>query len=59
MVEQRRRHTAAYEFRIALQALEGGWTNSRLSSEYEIHPNLIQTWKLQLPEDGSRAFYNH
>ena len=49
---QRRRHTAACKFRIALEALEGSKTNSQLSSEHEIHANLIRTWKRQLLEDG-------
>ena len=32
MVKKRRRHTAAYKFRVALEALEVSKTNSRLSS---------------------------
>ena len=36
MVKKRRRHTAAYKFRVALEALEGGKTISQLSSEHEI-----------------------
>ena len=49
---QRRRHTAACKFRIAPEALKGSKTNSQLSSEHEIHANLIRTWKGQLLEDG-------
>ena len=56
MVKKRRRHTAAYKFRVALEALEGGKTISQLSSEHEIHPNLIRDWKRQLLEDGPRVF---
>ena len=41
MVKKRRRHTAAYKFRIALEAVEGSKTISQLSSEHEIHANLI------------------
>jgi transposase len=52
MVKNRRRHTAAFKFRIALEALEGSKTNSQLSSEHEIHANLIRAWKRQLLEDG-------
>ena len=29
---------------------------SQLSSEHEIHPNLIRAWKRQLQEDGPRVF---
>ena len=56
MVKKRRRHTAAYKFRIALEAVEGSKTISQLSSEHEIHANLIRAWKRQLLEDGSRVF---
>ncbi len=43
MVKKRRRHSAAYKFRIALEALEGSKTISQLSSEHEIHPNMIRS----------------
>ncbi len=53
MVRKRRRHTAAYKFRVAL---EGSKTISQLSSEHEIHANLIRAWKRQLLEDGPSVF---
>ena len=53
MVKKRRRHTAAYKNRVAL---EGSKTISQLSSEHEIHANLIRAWKRQLQEDGPRVF---
>ena len=56
MVKKRRRHTAADKFRVALEALEGSKTISRLSSEHEIHANLIRAWKRQLLEDGPSVF---
>ncbi len=56
MVKKRRRHSAAYKFRIALEALEGSKTISQLSSEHEVHPNMIRTWKRQLLEDGPSIF---
>ena len=58
MVTKRRRHSAAYKFRIALEALEGSKTISQLSSEHEIHPNMIRAWKRQLLvlEDGPSVF---
>ena len=49
-------HGAAYKFRIALEALEGSKTISQLSSEHEIHANLIRAWKWQLLEDGPNVF---
>ena len=52
MVKNRRRHTAAFKFRVAPEALEGSKTISQLSSEHEIFANLIRTWTRQLLEDG-------
>ena len=40
----------------ALEAVEGSKTISQLSSEHEIHPNLIRAWKRQLLENGPRVF---
>ncbi|MDE0143056.1 MAG: transposase [Caldilineaceae bacterium] len=56
MVKKRRRHSAAYKFRIALEALEGSKTIGQLSSEHKIHPNLIRAWKRRLQEDGPSVF---
>ena len=56
MVKKRRRHTAAYKFRIALEAVEGSKTISQLSSEHEIHANLIRAWNRQLLEGGPCVF---
>ena len=52
MVKNQRRHTSAYKFRITPEAPKGSKTISQLSSEHEIHPKLIRTWKRQLLEDG-------
>ena len=56
MVRERRRHTAAFKFRVALEALEGSRTISQLSSEHGVHANLIRAWKRQLLEDGPEVF---
>ncbi len=42
MVKKRRRHAAAFKFRVTLQALEGSKTISQLSSEEENRANLIR-----------------
>ena len=36
MAKKRRRHTATYKYRITLEAVEGGKTIGRSSSEYAI-----------------------
>ncbi len=54
MVRKRRRHTAAFKFRVALEAVEGSKTISQLSSEHEIqanlNPNLLtRVWQAARP----------
>ncbi len=56
MSKIRRLHTAAFKFRVALGALEGSKTISRLSSEHEIHASVIRSWKQQLLEGGPSVF---
>ena len=56
MVKKRRRYTAGFKFNVALEAVEGSKTISQLSSEHEIHANLIRACKRQLLEDGPRVF---
>ena len=59
MIKKRRRHSTAYKFRIALEALEGSKTFSQLSSAHEIHRNMIRAWKRPMLEDGPRVRHNH
>ena len=44
MAKNRRRHTAAYKLRVALEALDDSKTIGRLSSVHEIHAILIRAW---------------
>ena len=52
----RRRHSAEFKFRVALEAAKGLKTTSELAQEYAIHPNQISTWKQQLLTQGSSIF---
>ena len=49
MVKKRRRHTAVYSPRIALEALDGSKTIGQLSSEPEIRANMIRAMRLRVP----------
>ena len=49
MVKKRRRHSAAYKLWVALEALEGSKTISQLSSEREVHANMIRAMRLHIP----------
>ena len=41
---------------MALEAAKGLKTISQIASEYNLHPNLVSSWKKQLLEGGSSLF---
>ena len=56
MSKKRRRFTAEFKARVALDALSGELTISELSSKYGVHPNQISTWKQQAKEGIVQSF---
>jgi len=56
MTKNRRRFSAGYKFRVALEAAKGQETLSELASKYGLHPNQISQWKRQLLESGADVF---
>ena len=56
MAEKRKRYSADFKFRVALEAAQGQKTLNELASEQGVHPNQISTWKRQLLEGGPGTF---
>ena len=56
MGQKRRQYSAAYKFKIALEAAKNGRTISQIASENNIHPNQISVWKKQLLSEGKVLF---
>lgn len=52
----RKRRSAAFKFKVALEAAKGTKTLNQLSSEYEVHTTQISEWKNQLLRDGASVF---
>jgi transposase-like protein len=52
----RRKFSAEFKSKVALEALQERSTLSELSKRYEVHPNLIVQWKKSLLENGFRVF---
>ena len=44
MVKKRRRHSATFKFRVALEAFEGSKTITQLLSEHLIHASQSEAW---------------
>jgi putative transposase len=55
-MSKRRRHSAAYKFKVALAASKENQTLSQLASEYQVHPTQVSQWKRQLLQDGAQVF---
>ena len=56
MSKNRRRFSAEFKFKVALEAAKGTKTINELASEYEVHPSQIGQWKKDLLEDGASLF---
>ena len=56
---KRRRFSAEFKARVALEALIGDKTLAELAAKHDVHPNMIAQWKRQakegLPEVFSKA----
>ena len=52
----RRKFTAEFKSKVALEALQERLTLSELSKRHEIHPKLIIQWKKTFIENGFRIF---
>ena len=59
MSQKRRRYSAEYKFKVALEASKGQKTLSELSSETGLHPNQISQWKRQLLTEGVQLFHKN
>jgi transposase len=53
---RRRRFSAEFKAKVALEAIRGDQTVAELASRYELHPNMIATWKRQAIENMAAAF---
>ena len=53
MSRGRRKHSPAFQAKVALEALKGQETVAQLAARYEVHPGQNQAWKKALTE-GAR-----
>jgi transposase len=56
MKKQRRKHTAEFKARIALEAIRGIDTINEIAAKYEVHPVQVGNWKKELLERVPELF---
>ena len=55
---KRRRFTADFKARVALDALRGDKTIQEISAKHKVHPNQVSTWKRQAVDGLDEVFSN-
>jgi len=56
MKSKRKKHSAAFKAKVAIEALQERETLSELSKKYEVHPNMITRWKKEFLERAPEVF---
>ncbi len=54
----RRRFTAEFKARVALETLRGDKTVQEIAAKHKVHPNQVSTWKRQAIDGLSEVFSN-
>lgn len=49
----RRTHSPAFKTKVALAAVKGDRTLAELAQQFDVHPNQITSWKIQLLEGAA------
>jgi transposase len=55
-IKSRRKHSAAFKAKVALEAVRGERTVAELAQQYEVHPSQIADWKRLLVERAADVF---
>jgi transposase-like protein len=56
MSNKRKQYSPQFKAKVALEDVRGEKTLSELSSQYKVHPTIINNWKRQLLEEASSLF---
>jgi transposase-like protein len=56
MTTKRKKHTAQFKFKVALEAVRNLKTRNQIASQFEVHPTQVGQWKKTLVEKGSAIF---
>ena len=58
MTNQRRRFTAEFKKKVALEALRGDRTVQAIAARHGVHPNQVSAWKRQAVNGLDEVFAN-
>jgi transposase-like protein len=53
---KRRQFTAEFKARLAIEAIKGQKTIQEIAAHYEVHPNMVTTWKRQALAELPQVF---
>ena len=55
-MKKKKKYGKEFKARVALEAIKGEKTIAQISSEYEVHSNMVTKWKKQLKENIANIF---
>jgi transposase-like protein len=56
MKRTKRKFSASFKAKVALEALKENDTLAELAKKYDVHPNMISKWKQEFVERSSEIF---
>jgi transposase-like protein len=55
-MENRRKYSASFKAKVALEAIKGEETVAQLASRFDIHPSQVNKWKKELTDGATNLF---